>query len=703
VTSYLVMEKCPLDDMGIAIISFWFRVDAAVDFNAGEDKFPKEWVTKSISAVLEKDQVAFGGGSYTREINDFGVDYRPAHIWCYPFPGPHHDDFYIDEPPPTWKDKMVPLITFGDDKQEFKRAQWKLKTLNSIWVYGNGGRPQALMSQYPEEAKKDDSANGGTGGSGGAGGSGGGGDGGVAIGGGAGGAATPTIYVPPSCIGIYKGKLRVILQTNGHAKYKGCAWAQSKSETIHISTPISCQNVLTNPHPCSEPEGWVDFSAKQSIQPNQFTGYNFWYDDVSDVECGQHPETFIMDSDVQVADGKWHHVILSFDFTGAAAAPKDGPPGLPPGGNGGGTGNGGPPPVRDTGGTGNGGAPGDGGVPLTGTTDPTGGEGGMIKASATGPDGERPPLPGTWGQYSGIDGEYALAPLHCLPDNVGPDGYTYEQLACYGAPFETNGEHQPADGGKLESKCRAWLAIDDVSLKKDKLHHKDAWQEMLDRLAKLKNGDAVLSGLDDHAIVPVNALLIPGAEIRGDMATNNTKWERNYRTILGSFNGPAARIDPTSEPRQQDYERPSYEFKPDPLPVSGKPFAIPAGKSWGEKPDRNYDIKMAELFIWTGQSLDLDKDDNRHMFIDVADEKTGLLGPVGPKKAIDKLGKPNLMLHWATNWLAGNNTGTTGVKETGDGSGTDKKTEKVPEGQFVKTGDAIDRFFPDPGDPEPKQ
>jgi hypothetical protein len=639
------MDKCPLDDMGTAIISFWFRCDAGVSFDADEDKFPEDWVTKSISAVLQKDQVAYGGGSYTIETPVLSPPVHPAHIWCYPFPGPHDGDLYSEDPPPTWKDKMVPLITFGDDKQEFKRAEWKPKTLNSVFVFGNGGRPQALTSQYPKEVEKDDSDD--------------------------------TVYVPPSCIGIYNGTLRVILQTNGYAKYKGCAWAQSKSDTIHVMTPIGGGLVT----------GWVDLSTRQPVQPNQFIGFNLWYDDVSDVECGQHPETFVLDSDVRVADGKWHHVILSFDFTGAVA--NGGAPAVP--GNGGG--NGGPSPARDS--TGNGGAPGDGGVPIDS------GDGGLINASATGPEGERPPLPGTWGQYSGVDGEYALAPLRCLPDSPGPEGYTYEQLACYGAPFEANGEYQPADGGKLESKCRAWLAIDDVSLKKEKLHHKEAWQQMLDRLAKLENGDEVIADLDDHAIVPVNALLIPGAEIRGDMTTNKTSWERDYRTWLGAFTGPAAKIDVTTEPRQQDYERPSYEFKPDPLPVNGKPFAIPAGKSWGDEPDRNYDVKLAELFIWTGQSLDLDDEENRRLFVDV-DKDTGDLSPVMPKKAIDKLGKPNLMLHWATNWIAGNNTGTTGVKETGDGSGTDKKTEKILEGQFVKSGDAIDRFFPDPGDPEPK-
>jgi hypothetical protein len=602
---YLLQKEASLGGMSSAIISFWVKCSAHGD----EESIDSDWVPPAISQILGANQVAFGGSSYRMEITGFGTIYNPAHIWCYPFPGP--DEF---SGPTSWKDGLVPFLTFGDPDQPFNRVEWKLKKLNTIWLFGKGGAPQDLMSQYPEKVEEPEKG-----------------------------------IVPPSCIGAHNGNLRVILQTSSKAKYTGCAWAQDSSQTIHISSPISCQDILHNPHPCSEPEGYVDFSDKYgTVKPNQFTGYNFKYNDVSGLECTQHPEAFIMDGP-RIADGGWHHVVISFDLTGKAAA----------GGQ-------------------------DAFIEYEEYTDAKGEVQERakprkeesqdvkdakceIKAESTGPDGD-PPLPGTWGQYSGADGEYALAPARYIINDPGyPSNVSYAGKAAYGAPFEEVGKYGPATGGTIKSSCRGWMVVDGQSYNKGSLNHKQAYNDCKDR-----------THFDDNAMAPPNAFLIPGAEIRTDMTTNKTGWERDYRTLLGGFNGPAAKIDSTDEPRRYDYVRPSYELTSASIPIGSKPFAIPGGPKslWG-KHNRNYSVTMAELHIWTGKWLDLDKSDRMELLLKDG-RKPGSIG-----KMDKHLGKPNVRLHWSTHWINGKNTGSSGVSETGPGAGTDPVKKEDEKGKFV--------------------
>lgn len=606
---YLLMEESTVGNLTTCIISFWVKCSET----GAEEKIDSGLLPPSIDRVVAANQVAFDGGSYYSGFNRFGASYHAAHIWCYPFPGPDSDG------PTSWKDEIVPFLTLGDPELKFHHTNWNLKTLNTIWLFGKGGVPQELVAQYPEKGEEIEG------------------------------------IVPPSCVGIRQGELRVILQTSSRAKYTACAWAQSKSQTIHISTPISCQNVNLNPHPCSEPEGWVDFSTKQPVQPNQFTGYNFSYTDVSGLECMQHPEAFIMDSGVHIADGNWHHVLISVDLSGKAAAGgqdsyidfdhNDKP--IKP-----------PEPSEDV-------------INAKGE----------IKAESTSTeDGKQPPLPGTWGQYSGIDGEYALAPLRCVLSPEGPNGtYTYEQLACYGKPFEDVGQYGYADGGTITSTCWGWLAIDDISLSGASLNHHEAY-----------NNCKFLDGFDAHAMAPPNAFLIPGAEIRAGMTTNMTGWERDYRTLLGGFNGPAAKIQVTTEKRRLDYPRPSYEFNGGSISVGHKPFAIPGGPEdlWGR--ERNYDVILADLQIWTGKWIDLNQESRRRLFV----TEDGEPAPIA--RADKHLGKPSVRLHWATNWIKGNNTGSSGGRTTGPGAGTDPKNITTPRGQFKVLGKKPSRSLPDP-------
>jgi hypothetical protein len=641
--SYLYQSKSAVSSVNQCIISFWVRVQERADDDEFDFKPPPP-----ISQMLGTNQVAFAGSSYQKAPGPFGGgQFTQPHIWCYPFPGPESNDPHSY--PASYKDGVVPFLTFGDPNIEFNRVEWKLRQLNTVWVYGNGGVPQALMSMYPEASKALDDK----------------------------GDATGKIkgIVPPSYVGLNrKGELRVCLQTNSKATYTGCAWAQKSSKTSHIMTPISCQNVLVNPHPCSEPEGWVDMSTKQSIQPNQFTGFNFEYEDVSSLECNQHPETFIMDSGVMISDNNWHHILISIDLSGVAAV-------------------GGHDSYHDLD---------SNGKPIENPPPPSGAKG-EIKAEALGIDGNRPALPGPWGQYSGINGEYALAPFGCLPDNPGPDGYTYEQLACYGAPFENMGKYSYADdpgspGGTITSTCRAWLAIDGVTYNKEALNHDVTYKQCRDR----RKDGSLLKEFDNQAIAPVNAFLIPGAEIRKDMRTNMTHWEREYRTILGKFNGPACKMPNLGEMRQLDYVRPKYEFSGASISLGGKPFAIPGGPQelWG-KHDRNYTVELADLHFYSGKFLDLTDSSRINLFRDPD------LGRPQGIMMMDKHmnGKPVVRLHWASHWKQGLNTGSAGGRQTGSGSGTDPKIIKPQkprgeDGNFVPVpnADAIDRVSPDPVD-----
>ena len=276
---------------------------------------------------------------------------------------------------------------------------------------------------------------------------------------------------------------------------------------------------------------------------------------------------------------------------------------------------------------------------------------GLITAKATGPDGP-PCYPGPFGQYSGPRGDG--------PGVISLDGD--------GAPIEDCGKHGYRTGGKIESTCRAWLYVDGKQITGGGLHN-DAYKgKYLDL---------------NTAIVPPNAFQVAEAEIRNNMTTSLTKWERNYRTMLGGFVGPQAKIMETDEPRRLDYDYPSYEFKPGGL--AGGKFFIPTGD---KLLSRNPNVAMAELQIWTGKSLDAGD------YLDLFIGKGGKPA-LRVKKIDDTIGAPSTRLHWATSWIKGGNTGTEAQRQTGTASGTDQKTVKKNKGGFDIIGD-VERYKPNP-------
>jgi len=587
------MEKGSLSGSS-ALISIWVKIGA---FRKTSDReFPESWIPEPLSRLLGANEVAFPGGSYHREVSSFGDISQPPHIWSYPFPGPQSSG------PLSWKTEITPIITFGKADLPFKRVAWEKRKLNDVWVFGKGGVPQALMAQHP--VRKEDEFG----------------------------------YVPPSCIGIRNGELRIVLQTGSNATYKGCAWAQSRSETIHIMTPYGGNPFLGEPV-LPNPKGWKDYSTELPTQPNSMMGFNLHYEDVSSLECGQHPEAFIMDTGVGIGDGHWHHILLSYDLSGKSAGRKEGSDG------------------------------GESKVPL-------------IRAAALGPPGDKP-LPGTWGQYSGADGPNTIAqPRYLLEPG-------YAGKAAYGRPFEDVGEFGPANAGEVISECRAWLVVDGRGKTGAALNHEEAYAI---------GGQYLIGG--DHAIAPPNAFLVAGSEIRNYLTTNLTGWERDYRTLLGGFRGPAAIIDPTNEKRRFDYERASYEFNPGGL--AGGPLALPAGRAWLDEDLNSEGMVMAELQIWNGKYLDLDNMANVRLFLTgdgrpeeprIAEEALGPPDKKGIRQPL--IGKSTVQLHWSVNWRHGRNHGQGGERQTGPGSGTDAKTVPIPSGNFQPVG-KIDRVLPNP-------
>jgi hypothetical protein len=138
-------------------------------------------------------------------------------------------------------------------------------------------------------------------------------------------------------------------------------------------------------------------------------------------------------------------------------------------------------------------------------------------------------------------------------------------------------------------------------------------------------------------------------------------------------------------------------WEPVPIKSLGNPVGIPASAMFV---DNIYNVELAEFQMWTGVTLDTAVEANRRAFIDYERDANGkpikdkdgnlTLLPVDPKAAEALLKqKPQILLHGSGKWIAGENTGTTGV----DYSQT-PPVEK-PVGQFQPTG-GIKQYKPDP-------
>lgn len=157
----------------------------------------------------------------------------------------------------------------------------------------------------------------------------------------------------------------------------------------------------------------------------------------------------------------------------------------------------------------------------------------------------------------------------------------------------------------------------------------------------------------------------------------------------------------------QPLPTPEYAFSDTVLPV-GAELGIPASSQYVDSILR---VEMAEFQMFTEVTLDTSVEGNRRAFIDyVRDDKgnpivdragSSTLKPVDPTKGtVDDprppaeilLGKrPDILLHTSKNWIAGANTGSTGVSidpESGEAT-------QIPGGQFQPVA-AIRKYTPDP-------
>jgi hypothetical protein len=112
-------------------------------------------------------------------------------------------------------------------------------------------------------------------------------------------------------------------------------------------------------------------------------------------------------------------------------------------------------------------------------------------------------------------------------------------------------------------------------------------------------------------------------------------------------------------------------------------------------------VELAELQIFTGITLNTSIESNRRAFIDFERDEDGnpirndegkrTLRPVNPEQAEELLRKkPEVLLHGSSDWIDGQNTGSTGINY-----GVDPPQIK-PDGQFKPTG-KITAYTPDPG------
>lgn len=142
-----------------------------------------------------------------------------------------------------------------------------------------------------------------------------------------------------------------------------------------------------------------------------------------------------------------------------------------------------------------------------------------------------------------------------------------------------------------------------------------------------------------------------------------------------------------------------YTFPASPLPSSNQDFGIPAGANVF---DRILRVEMAEFQLFAGFTLDTSNEEKRRAFLDFERDQDGnkiedndgkgTLKPVPPPKTEEILERrPDVLLHQASNWKIGKNTGSTGLLR-GEG---DQPDQVIEDGQFVPMA-KIEQYKPDP-------
>lgn len=638
--SYLEMVSTDLPDMTKGIISFWVK-------DAGKKTAPPEpWPLKPMPVIQED---ARGDGDVTYWNNYWlPLDDFIFTNW--------HDNSCVMMPinPPIMHDGVNMLLTFGDPNQKYEEAQWDLvknpggcmqwvemkDTSVAIGIgflfedypppyapYHNDPRAggDGISSQGIQQPANVDAYR-------------------VSKG------AGRTGIIPPSYVGIVDGKLTVCLQTKTRGDYKGYCWMNDRIANLMV------QAVAGGPNANGDFQNFY-------IPGLYWTGYEWHYEDVSNIIMTQAPDVFVLGGqwlhqhgipnqfeaevhsvkaselsnrdyflgDIDISGDTWHHVLISFDLSGTVTSEHDGT--------------------------------------FTGT------------------------------------GGYALGPVTSgCKAWITVDGKTYtgkKLRACCGGRGIFGGSH--AIG-------LAWI---------------DGMGNEEPRGMRETGGPVSLSDvlqLGPHDIIPMNVYLqtsgsmmptghlkrFAGPELVRADNMPRSGWlggygpgdydPRMWITALaqahnqglhqgGSGAGAGPEIWPiyyvdgvTRKPQAPDpktLQRPKYQGGPYVIPTKGHPIGIPAS---GQFADHQTGCEMAELQIWANQSLDVSVPDNVRLFL----TKDGK--PEKMSVAEKALGKPDIRLHTSTGWMHGSNTGSTGL----DAEGKPKQSQ-----QFTPVA-AIYRYKPDP-------
>lgn len=638
--SFLEMLKTDLPDMTKGIISFWVK-------DAGKKTAPPEpWPLKPMPVIHED---ARGDGDVTY-WNNYWLPLAEAFFSNW------HDNGPVMMPinPPVMHDGVNMLLTFGDPNQEYEETQWHLVKNpggSMKWVQykdtsigiGIGFQFEQYPAPYgayhndPRDTPPGD---------------------GIA----SNGAQQPanvvaysvsrgpgiTGVIPPSYVGIVDGKLTVCLQTKTRGDYKGYCWMNNKISNIMVRAVA----------------GGIDTGVFQNfyVPGLYWTGYEWHYEDVSNIIMTQSPDVFVLGGqwlhqhgvpnefdgtphsiqasdlsnrdyfvgDIDISGEGWHHVLISFDLSGTVTSEHDGT--------------------------------------FTGT------------------------------------GGYALGPVTSgCKAWVTVDGITYT-----GRQLRARcGGRGPA-GGSFAIGL-AWI---------DGMGNEEP-RGMRETEAEFEFADVLNLGPND--IIPMNVYLQTSGIA---MPTGHLKWfagpqmvdagtmpssgwlggygpgdydPRGWTTALAEGHNQGLHlglggappelwaeyiVDGTTTkkplaPNPKTLQRPKYQGGPYVIPTKGHPIGIPSSSQFA---DHQAGCEMAELQIWANKSLDVSVLSNIRLFL-TEDGK-----PEKMSVAEEALGKPDIRLHTSKRWIHGNNTGSTGY----DAAGNPKQSQ-----QFTPVS-AIYKYKPDP-------
>lgn len=245
--------------------------------------------------------------------------------------------------------------------------------------------------------------------------------------------------------------------------------------------------------------------------------------------------------------------------------------------------------------------------------------------------------------------------IYLDPSGSGADKWHHLLISLDLPPIRTHGravdEEYTVEADYVDSPARLFVALDDVNYTEFDL------------------SNFFVNHSEDHnAVIPELASRVAGAEQATGLSSDFPN-----RVILGGIS--------------------QYTLSDPNIPCQEQPMGLPAPT---EFVDNVYRVEMAEFQMWTGVMLDTGVTSNRRAFVG-ADGKP--VEPIGtaddPRAPADKLlgKKPEILLHGSNDWIAGYNTGTTGVRiEIIDGKET---AIKLPSGQFKPVA-GIEAWKPDP-------